>query len=118
MEGLQGNGDKGYLTKLRAYFQEKNIQLTIRVRKNMQPPKLSEEEKYFLYKRGIIESVIDKLKNQRQIDIQGIEVLRTLWSISGQDSLLISSWTKSPKCRSINLNALSKNIVLIQDLAA
>ncbi len=34
----------------------------------MKPEKLSQEEKYFLYKRGLIETVIGVLKNKCQIE--------------------------------------------------
>ncbi|MCS6822264.1 MAG: transposase [Microscillaceae bacterium] len=56
----------------------KNIKPTPKVRKNMKPEELSEEEKYSLYKRGVMEAVMDKLKNRCQIAYTRIEVLGTL----------------------------------------
>lgn len=70
LSGLEGNfyGDKGYITQLKPYFQEKKVKLITKVRKNMKPEKLSQQEQYFLAKRGLIEAVIDTLKNVCQIE--------------------------------------------------
>lgn len=70
LEDLQGTfyGDKGYISRLRPYFQEKQVKLITKVRKNMSPEKLSKEERYFLGKRTLIETVIDLLKNECQIE--------------------------------------------------
>jgi hypothetical protein len=68
--GLQGTfyGDKGYITSLKNYFEQQNIRIITKVRKNMKEPKMSKEEAFFLAKRGIIESVLDRMKNFCQIE--------------------------------------------------
>jgi len=66
MRGLTGlgAGDKGYIGK---YLQEtlgkKGLKLITKVRKNMKKKILSAFEKFFLYQRNIIETVIDQLKS-------------------------------------------------------
>ncbi len=54
-------GDKGYLTKLWEYFYEKGIKIVHKIRKNIRNKLLSVSEKYYLAKRGMIESVNDIL---------------------------------------------------------
>ena len=58
-------GDKGYISKeIANELREKlGIKVVTRVRKNMKPMHYSEEEKYFLNRRGLIETVNDQLKN-------------------------------------------------------
>ena len=70
LEDLQGTfyGDKGYISRLKPYFQEQQVKLITKVCKNMSPEKLSKEEKYFLGKRSLIERVVDLLKNECQIE--------------------------------------------------
>jgi hypothetical protein len=74
LEDLQGSfyGDKGYI------FQEKQVKLITKVRKNMSPEKLSKAERYFLGKRRLIETVLNT---------PDTEVIETSLSICGQASL-------------------------------
>ncbi len=54
-------GDKGYLTKLWENFYIKRIKIVHKIRKNMRNRLLNISEKYYLAKRGMIESVNDIL---------------------------------------------------------
>lgn len=54
-------GDKGYLTKLWAKFYENGLKIVHKIRNNMKNKLLSCQEKYYLAKRGLIESVNDIL---------------------------------------------------------
>ena len=64
--GLTGlsAGDKGYLGKnLEETLAKRGLKLITKVRKNMKKKILSAFEKFFLYQRGIVETVIDQLKS-------------------------------------------------------
>lgn len=63
-------GDKGYLSKplFEQLFTTLGITLITRRRKNMKDVLLLAEDKVLLQKRGMIESVIDCLKNECQIE--------------------------------------------------
>lgn len=62
-------GDKGYLSKeLRDSLEKQGIRLITKVRKNMNPIEKTDFEKALLKKRGIVETVIDELKNLCQIE--------------------------------------------------
>ncbi len=50
-------GDKGYLTQLWEKFYENGLKIIHKVKKNMKNKLLTLEEKYYLAKRGVIESV-------------------------------------------------------------
>ena len=66
MRGLTGlaAGDKGYLGKeLEQTLAKQNLKLITKVRKNMKKKMLGAFEKFFLYQRNIIETVIDQLKS-------------------------------------------------------
>lgn len=66
MQGLAGfaAGDKGYISKkLTESLEKKGIKLITKVRKNMKKKMLSAFEKFFLYQRSIVETVIDQLKS-------------------------------------------------------
>jgi hypothetical protein len=66
MRGLAGlgAGDKGYLSKdLEETLAKQGLKLITKVRKNMKKKILGAFEKFFLYQRGIIETVIDQLKS-------------------------------------------------------
>lgn len=59
-----GVGDKGYISKkLTESLAKKGLKLITKVRKNMKKKMLSAFEKFFLYQRGIVETVIDQLKS-------------------------------------------------------
>jgi hypothetical protein len=59
-----GAGDKGYLGKnLEETLAKKGLKLITKVRKNMKKKILSAFEKFFLYQRGIVETIIDQLKS-------------------------------------------------------
>ena len=64
-QGLRGllAADKGYIDqKLTQRLSEKGLKLITKVRKNMKKKLLSAFEKFFLYQRSIVETVIDQLK--------------------------------------------------------
>lgn len=62
-------GDKGYLSrKLADKLREIGIDLVTSIRRNMQPQILSLEDKLWLRKRAVIESINNLLKNQAQIE--------------------------------------------------
>lgn len=54
-------GDKGYLSKLREQFAEKDLILITKTRANMKKESLSREQSHYLKKRGLIETVFDLL---------------------------------------------------------
>ena len=62
-DGLKGKcyGDKGYLTKLFEEFYGKGLKIITKIRKNMKNKLIPLQEKYELFKRGVIESVNDIL---------------------------------------------------------
>jgi hypothetical protein len=68
--GLQGTfyGGKDYITSLKNYFEKQNIQIITKVRKNMKELKMSKEDAFFLAKRGMIESVFNRMKNFCKIE--------------------------------------------------
>ena len=66
-KGLKGIliGDKGYISNnLFKFLYFQDLKLITKIRKNMKNLPMILEEKILLKKRGIIESVIDKLKNE------------------------------------------------------
>lgn len=63
LQGL-GVGDKGYLgEKLANDLENQGLKFITKVRKNMKKKMLSAFETFFLNQRGIIETIIDQLKN-------------------------------------------------------
>ena len=59
--------DKGYLSHfLKEQLGQVGVSLVTKVKKNMAPQELSDEDELFLGKRSLIETVIDQLKNQSQ----------------------------------------------------
>ena len=69
-KGMQGVffGDKGYLTKLKAWLMSQGVELITKVRKNMKKPKLSHKQKHYLKRRTLIETVFGLLTFQCDID--------------------------------------------------
>lgn len=66
MQGLTGlaAGDKGYIDKkLEQKLLNQGLKLVTKVKKNMKKKFLSAFEKFFLYQRSIVETVIDQLKS-------------------------------------------------------
>jgi len=61
-------GDKGYLTRLKSYFETRGIKIISKVRKNMKKPTLTAQESYYLRKRGLIETIFDQLVHICQIE--------------------------------------------------
>lgn len=61
-------GDKGYLTKIFNELYEQGVQLITKVRRNMKTSLVTMKDKFYLNKRGVIESVIDILKSICDID--------------------------------------------------
>lgn len=71
MKNLKGlvAGDKGYLgQELADKLQQHELRLITKVRKNMKKKMYSAFEKFFLKKRGIIETIIDQLKNLYHVE--------------------------------------------------
>lgn len=70
-KGLHGLlfGDRGYISqKLLEELLEQNLKLVTKIKRNMKNKLVLPHEKYMLYKRAIIESVNDQLKNISQIE--------------------------------------------------
>jgi hypothetical protein len=66
MKGLSGlaAGDKGYIDKkLEEKLCNQGLKLVTKVKKNMKKKMLSAFEKFFLYQRSIVETVIEQLKS-------------------------------------------------------
>jgi transposase len=62
-------GDKGYLSKhLTEVFEQRNLQLFTKVKKNMKEKLLPLFDKLMLRKRAVVESVFDQLKNISNIE--------------------------------------------------
>lgn len=62
-------GDRGYISsKLSERLFSKGVQLITRIRKNMKNKLMDLSDKLLLRKRGIIETIIDQLKNISQIE--------------------------------------------------
>jgi hypothetical protein len=62
-------GDKGYLgQEFFAKLKEQSIEIFTRVKKNMKTKIINMSQEFFLSKRGVIETVIDQLKNCCQIE--------------------------------------------------
>lgn len=59
--GLNGTcyGDKGYLTKIFEELLDGGVKLVTKIRKNMKNKLMDLQDKYRLFKRGVIESVFD-----------------------------------------------------------
>ncbi len=71
MRNLDGiaAGDRGYINqKLAENLQQKKLRFITKARRNMKKRMLSAFEKFFLAQRGMIETIIDQLKNLYQID--------------------------------------------------
>ena len=69
--GLFGKifGDRGYISKaLFEHLYERGLKLVTRIKANMKNTLMDTMDKLLLYKRGIIESVINKLKSVCQIE--------------------------------------------------
>ncbi len=60
-KGLKGKmfGDKGFITKIASYFQENGLHIITKIRNNMKNKLMATEDKFYLRKRGVIESVLD-----------------------------------------------------------
>ena len=70
-KGVKGKlfGDKGYISKkLAEKLWEGGVQLITKIRKNMKNRLIPILDKKYLGKRGVIESIIDQLKNIAQIE--------------------------------------------------
>ena len=68
LKGL-GAGDKGYLGKnLADDLAKHDLKFITKVRKNMKKKMLSAFEKFFLKQRGIVETIIDQLKNLYHVE--------------------------------------------------
>lgn len=62
-------GDRGYISqKLSNSLKDMGIELVTKVKRNMKEKLIDPIKKYFLEKRGVIETIIDQLKNLLHID--------------------------------------------------
>lgn len=61
-------GDRGYLSKIKEELKEKGLCLIPRLKNNMISKKRTPKEKYYLNKRGLIETVFDFLKHLFDIE--------------------------------------------------
>jgi hypothetical protein len=61
-------GDKGYLTKLKAWLKSQGATLITKIKKNMKKPMLSHKQKHYLKRRALIETVFGLLSFQCDID--------------------------------------------------
>jgi hypothetical protein len=62
-------GDRGYISqKLGHSLMDKGIELVTKVKRNMKEKFIDPMKKYYLEKRGMIETIIDQLKNLLHID--------------------------------------------------
>nr|MBP6986609.1 IS982 family transposase [Alphaproteobacteria bacterium] len=62
-------GDRGYISqKLSNSLKEMGMELVTKVKRNMKEKFIEPIKKYYLEKRGIIETIIDQLKNLLHID--------------------------------------------------
>jgi hypothetical protein len=62
-------GDRGYISKkLKDSLVNKEVELITKVKKNMKEIFIEPIRKYYLDKRGMIETIIDQLKNLLHID--------------------------------------------------
>ena len=62
-------GDKGYITRIKNELKKNGTHLITKIRSNMKKKNiLTDEQKYYLRHRGIIESVFDLLKHHCQIE--------------------------------------------------
>ncbi len=84
----------------------------------MKPEKLSKEEKYFLYRRGLIETVIDKLKNECQIEHTRHRSTKNFMSNLWAGLIAYKFLDKKPSIQEYQPRYLSSNIELSQDIAA
>lgn len=68
--GLKGKvyGDKGFLTKFMQYFLGNGLKIVTKVKRNMKNKLMELEEKFYLSKRGVIESIFDILMTVCDID--------------------------------------------------
>ena len=62
-------GDRGYISqKLNQTLADKGLELITKVKKNMKEKIIGPIKEHYLNKRGMIETIIDQLKNLLQID--------------------------------------------------
>jgi hypothetical protein len=68
LKGL-GAGDKGYLSeKLSDDLEQQGLRFITKVRKKMKKKMHSAYEKFFLGQRGVVETIIDQLKNLYHVE--------------------------------------------------
>lgn len=64
-----GAGDRGYISGVKeGALAKQGLRFITKTRRNMKPKVLTDFEKYFLSKRGIVETVIEQLKSICQIE--------------------------------------------------
>ena len=61
-------GDRGYLSKIKEELKEKGMVLIPRLKNNMKKQKRTLKQKYYLRKRGLIETIFDFLKHLFDIE--------------------------------------------------
>lgn len=114
--GLEGilAADKGYIgKKLTERLAEKKLKLITKVKKNMKKKILNSFEKFFLYQRSIIETVIGQLKL-----VSHVEHSRHRSPINFLVNLVggLAAYTLKPKKPEIKINKMTKlNDMLIHN---
>ena len=115
MERLNGwlFGDKGYLGKeFLEKLKKQSVEIFTKVKKNMKERNLSISQKFYLSKRGVIETVIDQLKNTCYIEHSRHRKPENAFVnlVSG-----LIAYAFKPRKPSININKLSQKVILTQN---
>ena len=91
-------GDKGYISeKHKKMLKKQNLKLITKVRKNMKPQKLTKLEKALLYKRGIVETVIEQLKRTFAIENQRVRSFYGLCALIASAIIAYNLKSSKPK---------------------
>jgi len=104
-------GDKGYINqRLQQQLYERGLELITRLRKNMKTQLLSMKDKILLRKRGIIESIIDQLKNNSQIEHSRH---RSPWNFMVNMMSGLIAYTFQDKKPSLKLNPKEEKALMV-----
>ena len=108
----KGFGDRGYIGKKWAEkLKEIGVQFMTSVKKNMKKCVITKQDKYALSKRGIVETVIDQLKNICQIQHSRHRsfdnfIINTLSALT--------AYFFKPRKPTVNLNTLDNHAKIIK----
>lgn len=110
LKGL-GAGDKGYLGKeIAEDLAKHDLKFITKVRKNMKKKMLSAFETFFLKQRGIIETIIDQLKNLYHIDhTRHRSPMNFLVNLVGA----LAAYVWRPNKPAINVNKIQGNLCAV-----